>query len=237
MRFIRHCAGLAIFFSASLSANPLIEQLIGTTNTFLEQQAEQHIAASGRDARFEVEVSRLDPRLRLPVCPEGAISASLESPATPVGRVTVRVSCESEATRWRLFVPAKVSLFEQVVVSSRPLSRHQVLRHDDISMLERDVGSLGDQYLADPTRALGMRVKRPLPAGAVIGSNVLELDEVIKRGDRVVISAANSSISVKMPGEALQSGAVGSQIRVRNTRSGRTVTGRVVAPGQVQVAM
>lgn len=237
MRFTRHCAGLAVFFSASLSANPLIEQLIGTTSTFLEEQAEQHVSASTRDARYEVEVGRLDPRLRLPLCPQEDIAATLESPAVPVGRVTVRVSCESDAARWRLFVPARVSLFEHVLVTKRPLARHEVVQATDVALVEKDIGLLGDQYLTDPALALGKRAKRQLPGDTVLGSNHLENDEIVKRGDKVVISAANSQISVRMLGEALQAGTVGSQIRVRNTRSSRVVTARITAPGQVEVPM
>lgn len=237
MRFIRHCAGLVVFFSTGLAANPLIEQLIGTTEAFLEEQAEQHVSSSTRDARYEVEVGRLDPRLRLPLCPAESLVPTLESPAVPVGRVTVRVSCESDSVRWRLFVPAKVSLFEQVLVTKRPLARHEVLQAADITFMERDVGLLGDQYLTDPTLALGKRAKRQLSGDMVIGAKHLENDEIVKRGDKVVISAANTQISVRMPGEALQAGTVGSQIRVRNTRSGRVVTARVIGPGQVEVAM
>jgi flagella basal body P-ring formation protein FlgA len=40
-----------------------------------------------------------------------------------------------------------------------------------------------------------------------------------------------------MPGEALESGSIGQQIRVRNTRSERTVRARITAPGQVEVDM
>ena len=237
MRFIRHCAGLAIFFSASLPANPLIDQLIGTTAAFLEAQAEQHVAASTQEARFEVEVGRLDPRLRLPLCPPEALTASLESPAVPVGRVTVRVSCESDSARWRLFVPARVSLFQEVLVTRRPLARHEVLQANDVAFIERDIGSLGDQYLTDPSLAVGKRAKRQLPGDTVLGSKHLENDEIVKRGDKVVIAAANSQISVRMPGEALEAGTVGSQIRVRNSRSGRVVNARIIGPGQVEVAM
>ncbi|MEB3733301.1 hypothetical protein ULF88_02320 [Halopseudomonas pachastrellae] len=76
---------------------------------------QEHVASSGLQARHEIQLSRLDQRLRLPLCNDDALSASLESPATPVGRVTVRVSC-SAPSPWRLFVPAQVSLFQPVVV-------------------------------------------------------------------------------------------------------------------------
>lgn len=236
MRFITACAAMTIFFSTGISANPLIEQLIGATTEFLEREVENHLARSTREARYQVQVSRLDPRLRLEPCPEEDLRTSLESPSTPVGRVTVRVACEGDI-RWRLFVPAQVSLHQQVLVSTRPLARNAVVGPTDVALMERDIGSLGDSYFSDPAAAVGMRVRRPLGADAVISANHLEQDEVVRRGDKVVISSGNSQISVRMPGEALESGIIGSQIRVRNTHSGRTVTARITAPGQVSVAM
>ncbi|MEH6386493.1 flagellar basal body P-ring formation chaperone FlgA [Pseudomonas profundi] len=236
MRFSTHCAALTMLFSASLSASPLIDQLIGATTAFLEREIQTHLQQSTRQARYSIEVNRLDPRLRLAVCPDDALKASLESPAVPVGRVTVRLSCESDV-RWRLFVPAQVSLFEDVLVAVRPLGRQDVISASDVALMERDTGLLNGAYLTDPQQVVGMRLRRPIAADTVVSPAQLEQDEIVKRGDKVVISAANTQISVKMPGEALEGGTVGSQIRVRNTRSGRTVSARVVAPGQVSVAM
>lgn len=236
MRFLTGCAVLPLFFCAGVSANPLIDQLIGATTEFLEQEIESHLQRSSRDARYEVRVNRLDNRLRLPLCPEGALGAELESPAEPVGRVTVRLSCESEV-RWRLFVPAEVSLYQPVLVTTRPLPRHGVITAQDVTLLERDVGLLNNAYLTDIDQVAGLRLRRQVAADTVLAPNQLEQQEVIKRGDKVVISAANSQVSVRMPGEALENGNMGIQIRVRNVRSGRVVKARVTGPGQVEVAM
>ncbi|HAV88201.1 MAG TPA: flagella basal body P-ring formation protein FlgA, partial [Pseudomonas sp.] len=73
--------------------------------------------------------------------------------------------------------------------------------------------------------------------GQVLTPAMLELAEVIRRGDQVVISAGNQSVNVRMPGEALTDGAPGEQIRVKNLRSGRIVRARVTGPGQVEAAM
>jgi flagella basal body P-ring formation protein FlgA len=236
MRFLTGCAVLPLFFCAGISANPLIDQLIGATTQFLEREIETYLERSLRDARYEVRVNRLDNRLRLPLCPEGALSAELESPAEPVGRVTVRLSCESEV-RWRLFVPAEVSLFQPVLVTTRPLPRHGVIAPKDVTLMERDVGLLNNAYLTQLDQVSGLRLRRAVTADTVLAPNHLEQQEVVKRGDKVVISAANTQVSVRMPGEALENGNLGSQIRVRNVRSGRVVKGRVTGPGQVEVAM
>ena len=235
--YIRLIIATALAGCGSLHANPLIDQLIGTTTAYLEEKVATHLAGNTENARYEIQVNRLDPRLRLPLCPADSISAQLESPEVPVGRVTIRVSCNSAEAQWRLFVPANVDLFQQVVISSRPLGRHAVISAQDIALRERNVGQLSGGYLSQPEQVIGMRTRRPVPADSVINPNQLEQDETVKRGDRVVITAANSRVAVRMPGEALDSGSTGQQIRVRNTRSDRVVRARIIGPGQVEVGM
>ena len=235
--FIRLIIAVVLLGSGPLPANPLIDQLIGTTTAYLEDEVTDYLAGNTQNTRYEISVSRLDPRLRLALCPEDAISAQLESPAVPVGRVTVRISCDSRETPWRLFVPATVDLFQQVVIATRPLQRDTVIGAADITLRERNLGQISGGYLLQPEQAIGMRVRRPITADAILSPNQLEQDEAVKRGDRVVITATNSRVAVRMPGEALESGSIGTQIRVRNTRSDRVVRARVTAPGQVEVSM
>ena len=235
-RFITGCAVLAIFFSAPTQANPLIDQLIGVTSQYLEQQVSDYAQTLGGDPRHEVRINRLDQRLRLPICAEDALSARLESPDIPIGRVTVRVTCDGPSP-WRLFVQAQVSLYQQVVVSSRPLSRGGVIGAQDIRLAERDTGLLNSNYLLDPAQAIGMQLKRNVNTDTVLSHTQLEQNRLIQRGDKVVISAGNSSVNVRMPGEALEDGTLGAQIRVRNTRSNRVIRARVTGPGQVEAGM
>lgn len=211
------------------------DQLIGATETFLEEAVVDYLQRSEIQGRHEIRVNRLDPRLRLPLCDQ-PLTVQLESPAQPLGRVTTRVRCEGSAP-WTVFVPAEVRLYRQVAVLTRPLKRMSVVGATDLSMVERDVGQLGQGFLTDPAQAIGKKLTRQLPSDQVLAPNHLQVAEVIRRGDRVVISAGNGTISVRMPGEALSDGAPGRQINVRNLRSQRVVRARVIGPGQVEVAM
>lgn len=213
----------------------LPDELIDTTQRFLEQAVDEYLRRSEIQGRHEVQVNRLDPRLRLPQCDE-PLTASLESPAQPLGRVTVRVRCEGSAP-WTVFVPAQVRLFRQVVVISRPLKRENVLTEQDLSLVERDVGLLNQGYLTDPGQAIGKKLTRPMLPDQILAPVHLQQAEVIRKGDQVVITARGAAVSVRMPGEALSDGAPGQQIRVRNQRSQRVIKARVVGPGQVEVAM
>lgn len=219
----------------AVTATTLPEQLIGATQSFLELAVGDYLQRSEIQARHEIQINQLDPRLRLPLCDQH-LTTSLESPAQPVGRVTVRVRCEGSSP-WTVFVPSQVRLYRHVLIVSRPLKRETVLTAADLSLLERDVGLLNQGYLTSLDQALGKKLTRTLLPDQVLAPVHLQQAEAIRKGDQVVISARSAAVNVRMPGEALSDGAPGEQIRVRNQRSQRVIKARVIGPGQVEVAM
>lgn len=213
----------------------LPEQLIGVTQGFLEFSVEDYLATSQTEGRYDIQVNNLDPRLRMPVCDQ-QLNATLESPAQPLGRVTVRVRCDGSSP-WTVFVPAQVRLFRNVVTATRPLKREGIVSEEDVALRERDVGLLSQGFLSSLDQAVGQKVIRPAVIDQVLTPAHLEQAEVVRKGDNVVITARSGTLSVRMPGEALSKGGLSEQIRVRNLNSKRVVKARVTGPGQVEVAM
>jgi flagella basal body P-ring formation protein FlgA len=227
---------LAIGYSGEVTADATRpEQLIDAGEVFLEQAVSDYLQRSDIDGRHEIQINRLDPRLRLPLCGQ-PLTTTLESPAEPIGRVTLRVRCDSNAP-WTVFVPGQVRLYREVVIVNRPLKRDNLVSQADIILAERDIGLLNQGYLTALTQAIGKKLTRPLSPDQVLAPYHVQLADVIRKGEQVVISARSGGISVKMPGEALSDGTLGKQIRVRNQRSNRVIKARVIAPGQVEVAM
>lgn len=227
---------MALGYSTLTTASvTLPDQLIGETQRFLEQAVEDYLQRSNIQARHEVQINRLDPRLRLPLCDQ-PLTTTLETPAEPVGRVTMRVRCDGAAP-WTVFVPGQVRLYREVVTLVRPVKREGVLGEADIMLAERDVGLLNQGYLTEIEQAIGRKATRAMQPDQVLAPVHIRQAEVIRRGDQVVISARSGGINVRMPGEALSDGAIGKQISVRNQRSQRVVRARVTGPGQVEVSM
>jgi len=234
------CAWMALFAvgaSATSRADnvTLPDLLIGVTQGFLEFTVEDYLATTQTPGRYEIQVNQLDPRLRMPMC-DKELTATLESPAQPIGRVTVKVRCEGSSP-WTVFVPAQVKLFRDVVVVSRPLKRSGIIGYEDVSLRERDISLINQGYLTSVDQAVGQRLTRPMVSDQVITLVNLEQAEVIRKGDQVVISASSGGLNVKMPGEALSNGGMSEQIRVKNLNSNRVIKARVTAPGQVEVAL
>jgi flagella basal body P-ring formation protein FlgA len=227
---------LVLGYSALAIANATRpEQLIGAGEVFLEQAVSEYLQRSNIAGRHEIQINRLDPRLRLPLCQQ-PLTTTLESPAEPIGRVTLRVRCDGAAP-WTVFVPGQVRLYREVVIASRPLKRDNLVTDMDVVLAERDVGLLNQGYLTTLQQALGKKLTRALLPDQVLAPIHVQLAEAIRKGDQVVISARSGGISVRMPGEALSDGTIGRQISVRNQRSNRVIKARVVGPGQVEVAM
>ncbi len=218
---------------AAHAAFTTTSELGSTAEAFLEQQVENYLDEAGFPARYQISISRLDPRLRLTRCDQ-PLQSSLENSSQPLGRVTLRVRCEGSSP-WSVFVPAHVSIYRHIVVSARPLQRNSLLQAADLALAEHDISSLRQGYLLDPAEAIGAQTTRAFPAGQPVTPAQLKIPPAIRRGDKVVISARSAVVNVRMAGEALGDGNIGEQIRVRNTRSQRTVFARVVAPGQVEV--
>jgi flagella basal body P-ring formation protein FlgA len=67
-----------------------------------------------------------------------------------------------------------------------------------------------------PREVVGMSAKRGLRSGEVLRATLLSSPVMVKRGEPVRIVARHEQIEVSMAGEALDSGARGSVVRVRN---------------------
>ena len=227
--------GLFGYSQAHAADLTLPEELIGATEGFLEFMVEDYLERSEITARHEIQVNPLDPRLRLAAC-DSNLTQSLESPAQPVGRVTVRVSCEG-STPWTVFVPAQVRIFRPVVVVKTAFRRDSIIGAGDVALVEQDVSLLNRGYVAEVEQVIGRKLTRATRTDQVLTPAMLQLAEAVRRGDQVVISARSGGINVRMQGEALSGGTLGQQISVRNLTSQRVIRARVTGPGQVEVEM
>ncbi|WP_317204950.1 flagellar basal body P-ring formation chaperone FlgA [Janthinobacterium sp.] len=192
--------------------------------------AQQAGAAQLREALFEVTVV---PTARpLPPCGRGATIEAVD--VRQATRMRFAAVCGgAEAWKYELIVRAAVSA--RVAVSAAPLPAGKALTAQDVAMERRDISAIGDS-LAEPGAALGLASRRSLRAGEVLRRGQLVALAVVKRGEAVRIVARRAQVEVSMAGEALDAGAPGALVRVRNTTSGAVIQARVVAAGTVEPA-
>lgn len=211
---------------AAFAAPTIAGQVEETARAELEKQAE----ASGLvDARFALTV--VPPRAA-PAC-SGPVEVDVLDTRQPA-RMRFAVRCPGAgAGRQEYIVRARISA--SVAITATPVAANEVLTDANVTVGQRDITSITDPVVS-PIDAVGQTSRRSLRAGDVLRNSSLSAPILVKRGDAVVMIARQDGIEVSTAGEALDTGAKGALVRVRNASSGQVVRMRVSAPGMVEPA-
>ncbi len=219
-----------------LTTPVLVAAAAGESHQHIREVARAHVLARAAQlpGEIEVTVSRLDPRLRLEPC-----DVPLESYDSPnglrPGRNVVGVRCNGRHP-WKLYVTVEIVTLQPVVVAARPLARGQTVSAADLRIEHRDTARLHQAFYTDTGDLIGQRARRQVAAGRILHPGLLERRRLVRRGGTVQILVERGALKVRMQGKALQNGALGDRVRVRNRASGREITGEVIAAGVVKVA-
>ncbi|MBT8121609.1 MAG: flagellar basal body P-ring formation protein FlgA [Gammaproteobacteria bacterium] len=193
------------------------------------------VVRSSHGAEPTVRAGSLDSRLRLTRC-DIPLEAFQPGGSRALGNTTVGIRCTGN-TSWTLYVPVSVSLFGDVVVAARPLTRATLLTAADLKMARRDLAQLHSGYFGSIDQAIGKQAGRNIAVDTAISTSLVKEPLAVKRGQRVSLVALAGGLEVRMTGEAMSDGTKGQRIKVRNLRSKRVVDGIVKSATTIQVAM
>jgi flagella basal body P-ring formation protein FlgA len=224
----------AVFLLCSLNAVAAEYQsrddIKDTVEKFLRQQLEP-----SNHGEFEIHVSTLDQRLKLSTC-DTALKTTMAPGAKMFGKTTVTVQCGAPKP-WKIYVPANLVLYENVLAAARTIVRGEVLGAGDFTVVHRQVNSSHQGYFRKAEQAIGFVAKRSIPAGRVLTAQMVQAPRLVQRGQAVIILAITPQLEVRMKGKALSDGAKGDVVQVRNVSSQRVVEGIVRGAGVVEVNM
>lgn len=205
------------------------DSILKVVREFLMEQT-QHLQPSPN-----ITLGRIDSRLHLEQCDQ-PLNASLAKGSRLSGRTLVNVHCDG-SNSWSVFIQANIRHFITVITAAQALPRGTILQQEDIRLSQREMSGSNTAYLSTPEQAIGKKLKRNVRQGMILSPRLLETPKVIRRGDRVSIVANSGGIEVRMTGEALEDGATGEIIRVRNLSSKKEISARVTDAGTVEVSM
>jgi len=211
-----------LFRGADLVTVTRPEQLLAGSELAKVAQTAAEAAVPGAAA----EITYMPRDLRLPV---GAVTTK----ALPVklagetgGSVMIQVSVDGQEAA-STPVSFRIQRRAPVVVAARDLPAGSVLSSDDVRLEERPVLP-GRLVLSEDAQAVGQQAAIPVKAGTVLTASQLKPPLLIRRGTRIRLVCKGPSFIATATGEALQDGAAGQTIRVRNLASLRELAGLVV---------
>ncbi|WMC11334.1 flagellar basal body P-ring formation chaperone FlgA [Oceanimonas pelagia] len=198
---------------------------------YTEDYVRDFVAAGPRD-QVEVEAASIDTRLQLTECP-GLLTADIRGAGEVRRNTHVFVQCHEEPG-WSLFVPVRVRILKPVVTAAVPIARNTLLQPGQLQISYQDEVLLRGDVFDDIQALLGTRSKRDLrPGRPVLASQLC----VVCKGDRVTIVAETGGLSIRTDGIAEEDGSFNESIRIRNSRSGRQIQGRISEAGVVRVGL
>jgi flagella basal body P-ring formation protein FlgA len=150
------------------------------------------------------------------------------------GRTTVGVRCDKGA-KWSIFTSAIVKIFDQVFILTQPIQLGEMLSPQHLTLEKRDVSNLRGDFVTRIEQLENKKSTRYLPKGSIISLKYFVEPFLVKRGERVTISAIKSTFNIDMKGIAMTDGIKDQRISVKNESSGRMINATVIEAGRVSV--
>ena len=129
----------------------------------------------------------------------------------------------------------EVGVTGPIVLLRHAVARGAVLRREDLTVEERELTGLPSGIVTTVADAVGKEARAALPANAPVTLTALASPLLVRRGDVVTIVVETPGMRLSTPGEALEAGAAGAQIRIRNRNSQQEIAAQVVERGTVLV--
>jgi flagella basal body P-ring formation protein FlgA len=196
----------------------------------------------------QVQIAPLDPRVQVQNCPKSLV---VDHPFS--SKDTVRVRCADPV--WQIYLQVSMplastsapiaasnagsltssSLPKAVVVPKRLIQRGTVIEADMLEEVSQPGGNADGSLLQSMKDALSAEAVRDLSAGQALRVSDIRRAILVKQGQLVTMTVGDKSgflITVRV--EALQDGRMGEQVKLKNTESGRQISGIVTGPNLVK---
>ena len=226
-------AALAGPFGAAAAAQGLSVQVLAQV---------QQLALAGASvgappqARVDVQVGALDPRLKLAPCAQ--IQPYLPTGLHMWGRTRIGLRCVDGPgqARWNVSVPVVVKVYARALVAATNLPAGTVLTQAELSSADIDIAAEPGAVFTDAAALVGRSLSRPVAGGDALRSGALRQRQWFAAGDTVSVRANGTGFAVVGEGQAMAAGLEGQDVKIR-FENGRMVTGRVVGERRVEVVL
>lgn len=223
---------LLFFASLVLHAEPL------QSLDLLKSKIEAHVVnelARNAEGRTEVSVGNIDNRLNLRPCADEKLEVFNPYQNASGQGNTMGIRCTEVENHWTIYVPVKITLYKSILMAKHPLIKGATLRDSDIYIAEFDVKKLKQGYFTDSKDLIGQVCKQNITGDTPLTPYNIELAKLIRKGEQITIVAGNNGLVISMAGIALNDGALGETVRVKNISSKRTIEAHVIDRKKVKV--
>jgi flagella basal body P-ring formation protein FlgA len=132
-------------------------------------------------------------------------------------------------------VMAEIDEWVEVPVARRPIPRGTVVAPGDMVMARLRVSDVPTDAAQDVRNVIGLETSNSIASGEIFRKRSLIIPPLIQSGDKVGLVYRAANFQATATGVAIEAGAEGQSIQVRNEASRKIITGILQADGSVLV--
>ncbi len=186
----------------------------------------------------QLEVADFNAQPATLALPDGAIGYRALSPSRHpnyLGRKALNIAILVDGKEaGSVKMTGDLRLYGDIACTTRRIGRHELLTAEDVTMIRRDITTLGDDLVRQPAAAIGKHITTALQPGDVLRTTQLDEPPLVNRGDMVTIIVQTPGLRASAPGEAKKTGGRGDVIRVKNLMSRKYILAKVIDAGVVR---
>jgi len=187
------------------------------------------VQTKGLPGQVSFTIGHIEPQNNLIPCP--ALDVSMPPGARAWGNTSVNVRCQVE-NGWSIFVPVRIRIISEYLVTTRPLGQGQVVGETDLAKSRGDLASLPAGIVTETAQAVGKSMAMSVSSGQPLRNDMLKQALVVRQGQSVRVLSKGPGFQVTSgDGRALNNAIDGQVVQVR-IGNGHIVTG-IARPGGI----
>ncbi len=189
---------------------------------------QQHSAALPGKVTYKID--KIDQRLALPACKN--LEAFLPAGSQFIGNTAIGVRC-MEKYGWSIFVPVRIKVGLDLLVTTRQLPLGHTLQQQDLSIQTMEISQ--NVGFTELTQVVGKVLRYSIAAGQVLREDMLRLPFSVAQGRTVQLVTQGDGFDISNEAVALNNASEGQGVQIR-TGSGRVISGIARTNGVVEVS-
>lgn len=132
-------------------------------------------------------------------------------------------------------VSGRYEEMERLPVLSQRIGHGEMITAEHVVLKSFPRSRVRPTMVTEEKELIGKTPRRTISVNRPIRSDELQMPDVLQKGSMVKMLYQTPYMEISTTGEALESGAIGQTVRVRNRDSGMAIYGNVVSANEVQV--
>ncbi len=212
--------------SENLISRQDIESLVKAEIKKLDKMSDKSFALKLKDRNIEIFVQG-----------EESPNLNVKDLTIDFGKSTFRakVTASTSDNNIEKIVSGNIKYLISVPVLSRRIDKGDIIDEYDLTFLELSSHQIGSNVITNKSNLIGMSPRNSIDPMQQVKRTDVHPPIIVQKGDIITMILSKGGMSLTAQGKALNKGAYGDLIKVKNTSSSIIIDGIITAPKKVSV--